>query len=406
MAKFHFRAMTATGEIVSDYVNSENKFEATTALQGRGLRIISMEEEGAAGLGQMKIGTAKKMNLKSLVLFCRQLATLLRSGVPLIQCFDIISEQSSDKFFKDTLVQISQDIQAGSVLSVAIEKQGMKFPAMLSKMIAIGEETGDMAAIMDRLANQYESSSRIRNRVKGALTYPLVLLSVALIACVFMLIVIVPQFAGIFDQLGTELPGLTQALLSISDFLVSKWYIAVIVFPTVIILLIRFLKTPKAVRVVDRIKLSFKLIKGPMQKMMAAQFARTLHTLVSSGIPIVAALESTKENVDNVIVKDAIDEISLGIQKGKGLSEQMKDYDFFPNMLVSMISIGEASGNMEEMLSKTADYYDEELDTAIGQLMTLLEPTMILIVGGLIGVIVMSLYAPMFGAITALQDNL
>ena len=405
MAKFNYRAMTESGEITSDFLNADNKTEATLALRSRNLRPIYLEEEGA-GLGSVRVGGAKKLKLGSLILFCRQLATLLRSGVPLIQCFEIIASQSNDKFFQATLREISEDIQSGSVLSKAIEKQGEKFPTMLSKMVAIGEETGDLAAIVERLANQYESDNRIRARVKGALTYPLVLLSVALIAAVFMLVKIVPQFAEIFNQLSTELPGLTKMLMSVSDFLTQKWYLAIMIIPTVVILFIRFMRTPKAKRWLDTKKLTMKPIANPVQKMMSAQFARTLHTLVASGIPIVPALESTKQNINNVIVKEAIDEISLGIQKGKGLSEQMKNYPFFPNLLVSMISIGEASGNLEEMLSKTADYYDEELDAAIGQLMTMLEPIMILLVGGIIGVIVMALYAPMFGAISALQGGI
>lgn len=405
MGKFHYRAMTETGEITSDVFTADNKADAVMALRARNLRPISLEEEGA-GLGQIKIGGKKKLKLKSLILFCRQLSTLLRSGVPLIQCFEIVAGQSNDKFFKATLLQISEDIQAGSVLSVAIEKQGEVFPPMLSKMISIGEETGDLGAILDRLANQYESDDRIRKRVSGAMTYPLALMGIAIVAAIFMLIKIVPRFAEIFESLNTELPGITKALMSVSNFLVNRWYLAILIIPAVIILLIKFFKTEKVTRWLDRKKLTMKPFANPMQKMMSAQFARTLYTLIASGIPIVSALESTKENVKNTLAREAIDEISLGIQKGKGISEQMKDYPFFPNLLVSMISIGEASGNLEDMLSKTADYYDEELDAAIGQLMTMLEPVMILFVGGIIGVIVMALYAPMFGAISALQNSL
>jgi len=403
MASYRYRVMTPGGEIKTDLIEKDNKVDVITALQNANMRIISVEEEGG-GLAQMQIGGKKKLSLKSLILFCRQLATLLRSGVPLIKCFDIIASQSNDKFFKTVLAQISQDIQAGSVLSAAVEKQGEVFPPMLSKMLAIGEETGDMAAIVDRMANQYESNSRIRNKVKGAMTYPLVLIIVALGACIFMMVSIVPRFVEIFAQAKTELPGLTKMLMAISDFLVNRWYVLLVTLPFAVLLIIRFFKNKNVKRWMDKKKLTVKPLASPMQKMMAAEFSRTLHTLISSGIPIVSALESTKENVSNTVVQDAIDEISLGVQKGKGLSEQMKNYPFFPNLLVSMISIGEASGNMEEMLSKTANYYDEELDSAIGQLMTILEPMMILVVGLLIGVIVMALYFPMFGMINAMQS--
>lgn len=403
MPSFRYRVMTPSGEIKSDIIEKENRIDAITALQNGNMRIISVEEE-RGDLASMKIGGKKKLGLKSLILFCRQLATLLRSGVPLIKCFDIIASQSNDKFFKTVLGQISQDIQAGSVLSAAVEKQGEVFPPMLSKMLAIGEETGDMAAIVDRMANQYESDSRIRSQVKGAMTYPLVLVVVAFIACAFMMIAIVPQFEGIFAQADTELPGLTKVLMAMSKFMTTRWYVLLVTVPVIVLVIIRFFRNKKVKRWVDSKKLTVQPLANPMQKMMSAQFARTLHTLISSGIPIVSALESTRDNVNNLVVQDAIDDLSLGVQKGKGLSEQMKNYPYFPNLLVSMISIGEASGNLEEMLSKTANYYDEELDAAIGQLMTILEPMMILVVGLLIGVIVMALYLPMFGMITAMQS--
>lgn len=403
MAYFLCRVMTDGGSIIEERFQAESREDLLSSFRSRKYMPISVAEERQS-LGNTQLGK-KKLKLKSLILFCRQMSTLLRSGVPLIRCFDIIASQTDDKLFKKTLITLSADVQAGSTLSAALEKQGDIFPPMLSRMAAVGEVTGELTQIMERMAVQYESDNRVRRKVRGAMTYPLALIGIALGACVFMMIVVVPRFVEIFEQLNTELPLMTRMLLAGSDFLVHRWYIAILVFPALVMGLIRLFRTEKVVRWLDREKLTFKLIRTPMQKLLCTQLARTLHTLIASGVPIVQAMEYTNQNIRNTLANDAIREITGGIQKGKGISAQMSEYDFFPKLLISMISIGEASGNLEEMLSKTAEYYDEELDAAISQLTTLLEPLMILIVGLMIGGIVMALYAPMFGMISAMSGS-
>lgn len=404
MAQFHCRVMTDGGKIMEEDFQADSKEELIASFKSRKYSPISIEEEKTS-LAEKPLGT-KKLKLKSLILFCRQMSTLLRSGVPLIRCFDIIASQTDDKLFKKTLLALSADVQAGTVLSAAIAKQGSVFPPMLSKMVEVGEATGDLSQIMERLANQYESDNRIHKKIRGAMIYPIALICIALAACVFMLIVVVPRFVEIFESLDTELPILTRILLVVSNFIINRWYIVILVLPILVILLLRFFRTESVVRWIDRKKLTMKIIRAPMQKLMCAQLSRTLHTLIASGVPIVQAMEYTNQNIRNTLANDAIKEIIIGIQKGKGISVQMSEYAFFPKLIVSMISIGEASGNLEEMLAKTADYYDEELDSAISQLTTILEPIMIVIVGLLIGAIVMALYAPMFGVISAMSGSL
>ena len=404
MARYLCRVMTDTGAVVDEVFQAENREELLISFQSRKFHPIQIEEE-RKGIGSTQIG-GKKLKAKSLILFCRQMATLLRSGVPLIKCFDIIASQTDDKVFKNTLNSISADVQAGSLMSAAIEKQGELFPGMLSKMVEVGEATGDLAKIMDRMAGQYESDDRIKKKVKGAMIYPLALICIAIGACIFMLIAVVPRFVDVFNSLNTELPLLTRILLACSNFITKRWYVVILMIPAIVICIIRVFRTEKVTRWVDRQLLTLRVIRGPMQKMMCASFARTLHTLIASGIPIVQAMEYTNQNIKNTMAQDGIKEITIGIQKGKGISQQMAQYPYFPNLLVSMISIGEASGNLEEMLQKTADYYDDELDAAISQLTTIIEPVMILFVGLLIGGIVMALYAPMFGVISAMSGSL
>jgi type IV pilus assembly protein PilC len=404
MAEFLCRVMMEDGKVIEEQFSAESKSDLLIAFQNRGYRPIRIEEE-RRGFAEKPLG-AKKLKLKSLILFCRQMSTLLRSGVPLVKCFDIIASQVDNKLLKKTMVNLSDEVQAGAVMSKAMEKQGDVFPEMLVKMVEVGEVTGDLTQIMAQMANQYESDNRLKKKVRGALIYPIVLIVIALVACVFMLIVVVPQFVDIFEQLDTDLPALTRILLALSDFIVNRWYILVLVVPILVVGLMRFLHTDKVTRWIDEKKLTLRMIRVPIQKLMCAQLARTLHTLISCGVTITQALEYTNRNINNKLANECIDKIIVGVRQGKGISTQLAEYPIFPKLLISMISIGEASGNLEEMLSKTADYYDEEMEAAISQLTTMIEPIMILIVGILIGGIVMALYAPMFGAISAMSSSL
>ena len=403
MASYHCRIITSDGRIIEDRFRAESKEELLVAFQERNYHPIEVVEEKQS-FGEIEIGR-KTLKSKSLILFCRQLATLLRSGVPLIRCFEVIASQTDDKVLKKSLTELSADIQGGMVLSGALAKQDEIFPPMLSKMVEVGEVTGDLTQIMERMASQYESNDRIKKKVKGAMTYPIVLISIAFAACVLMMIVVVPRFVEIFESLNTDLPLPTQILMACSDFLINRWYIVLILVPIIVIGLIRLFKQRKVKNFIDTYMLSFKLIKDPVQKIISAKLARTLYTLISSGVPIVQAMDYANQNIDNIVVNGAISEIIAGLQKGEGISSQMSNYPFFPKLLVSMISIGEVSGNLEEMLSKTADYYDEEMSSAIAQITSLLEPMMILVVGVLIGGVVMSLYAPMFGIISAMSGG-
>lgn len=402
MAQFNCRLMLEDGRVIEELYQADNKNDLLMAFKSRGYLPIQVEEHKES-VANKSIGS-NKLKLKSLILFCRQMSTLLRSGVPLVRCFDIIASQSDDKLLKKAMEELSGEVQSGAVLSAALAKQGERFPEMLSKMVEVGEVTGDITGILGRMAFQYESDMRINRKVRGAMTYPIVLLIVAFGACTFMLIAIVPKFVDVFQSLNAELPFMTKVLLAASNFLVHKWYLAIAAFIGIVYGLRIMFKNPKVKRWMDVKKLTWKLLKAPMQKILSAKLARNLHTLISSGVPIVQAMGFANKNINNMYANEALDEVIVGIQQGKGISSQLAEYTIFPKLLISMISIGEAAGNLEEMLSKTADYFDEEMDAAISQLTSLLEPIMILIVGFMIGSIVMALYMPMFGMITAMQN--
>lgn len=404
MAQFLCRVMREDGKIIEDHFNAESKDELLNAFFNRNYRPITIQEE-IKGIGDTELGS-KKLSKKSLILFCRQTSTLLHAGIPIVKCFDIIGSQTDDRALKKAMETLSSDVQTGMPVSKSMEKQVGVFPKMLSKMVEVGEVTGELDVVVERMANQYESDGRIAKKVRGAMMYPLILIIVALAACVFMLIAIVPKFVEVFESLDSELPGLTKMLLAVSDFIIHKWLILILVVPIIVLLLISFFRIKAVTLWLDEKKLRVKPIRAPMQKIMCAQMARTLHTMISSGVSIVQALEYTNNNIKNTYANKQLDKIIVGVQQGKGISVQLNKYDIFPKMLVSMISIGEASGNLEDMLSKTADYYDEELEAAISQITSMLEPIMILIVGVLIGGIVMALYMPMFGMISSMSATM
>ena len=401
MAQFLCRFLTENNKVVEEVIQASERAELMTVLREKGYRIIKVEEQRRS-MSEIEIG-ARRISKKALTLFCRQMATMLTSGIPMAKCFDVIGSQSDEKVFKELMVELTNDVMSGSSLSAAMEKHPDDFPEMLVEMVKIGEVTGDLDGVLLRMAEQYEKNEKINQRIKGALTYPIVVVIVAIAACVFMLIKVIPSFVDVFNSLGSDLPTLTRLLLSLSDFLVNKWYIVLLILPIAVLLLIRFFRWKPVRYFIDKMKITLRLFRIPMQKLVGSRFARAMYTLVSSGVPIVQALEYSKKNVLNLYVEEAIDKIILGIRQGKSLAAQMGETGIFPKLLVSMLAVGESSGDLEGMLAKSADYFDDETAATIEQLMTILEPIMIVIVGILIGVLVIALYSPMFEAINAMQ---
>lgn len=404
MASYKCRYMTESKKIVEETFEASGRSEVVSIIRDKGASIIRIEE---AKKFNTNITFGKThINKKQVTLFCRQMSTMLTAGIPMVKCFDVLSSQSDNKVFKALMASLTNDVMAGNSLSSAMEKYPDDFPEMLTEMVKIGEVTGDLNAVLLRMAEQYERDAKITQKIKGALTYPIVVALVAVAACIFMLIKVVPQFVDVFDSLDSELPALTKGLLSVSDFITKKWYLLLILIPIIVILLIRFFKIRKVKYVVDKIKLTMPGLKVPMQKIASARFARTLYTLISSGVPIIQALEYSKHNVMNLYMEEYIDKIETGIRQGKNVSGQMAEMPVFPKLLVSMLSVGENSGDMEGMLSKSAEYFESETASSVEQLTTIIEPIMIVVVGLLIGMIVLALYSPMFEAITAMQNSI
>ena len=395
--------MNDKSQVKEETIHATDRDDLNGMMRERGFRVIRIEEikDSPANIDIFK----KKLSKKSLTLFCRQLSTMLTAGIPMVKCFEVLEAQTDDKLLKERLVSLQNDVLSGSSLSMAMSKFPNDFPDMLAEMVRVGEVTGDLNGVLLRMAEQYEKDGKVASKVKGALTYPLVVVFVAIAACVFMLIKVVPSFVDIFDSLNTDLPLATQILLDVSNFLTEKWYIALLLVPVIVILLIFLFRTKSVKYTVDKLKVTMKGISGPLQKLAASRFARTLYTLITSGVPIVQALGYTKRNVQNTYMEEHIDKMIVGVRQGKAMSSMMAESNAFPKILVSMLAVGESSGDLEGMLKKSAEYFDDEASAAVEQLTTIIEPIMIVIVGLLIGALVISLYAPMFGAISAIQGS-
>ncbi len=404
MAEFQCVLITKEGNQFQETYKAESKTRLIESLQLHGYYPISVEEKKET-IATMDL-SSNKLKLNSLILFCRQMSTLLKAGIPLISAFDITASQTEDKLLKKTFKELSDETQKGNSMSKAMESLGDRFPAMLVSMIEVGEATGDIPNVLERMANQYESDNRIKRKVKGAMTYPVMVLIIALLVVVFMLVTIVPQFVTVFESLGSDLPGMTKILLVMSEFVTQKWYLAILIVG-VLIMSGKIFFAKKEVKLwIDHKVLTIKGLSNATQKIMAAEFARTLHTLISAGIPIVEAMGYANKNVSNTYANQCIEEVIVGLKKGQNISSQLGKFGVFPKLLISMINIGENSGNLEEMLEKTAIYFDEEMDAAISQIMSIIEPSMIVVLGFLIGFIVMALYSPMFGIISAMSSSL
>lgn len=338
----------------------------------------------------------KKVKIKSVVLFSRQFATMIDAGLPLVQCLDILASQQDNPTFKRVLSEVKADVSAGSSLARALAKHPAVFDELYVSLVAAGETGGILDTILNRLSTYLEKSMRIRRRVKGALMYPLVVLTVALIATTVLLLFVIPVFGEMFKEFGSELPGPTQVIVSLSDFIRNN-FILIILFIIGAVLAIRAaLRTKQGREAWDRFSLKMPIFGELLRKNAVAKFTRTLGTMISSGVPILDSLEIVAKTSGNKVIEHAVMKTRDRIAEGKTIAEPLSETGVFPPMVVQMITVGEATGALDVMLSKIADFYEDEVDATVDTLSTLIEPIMIVLLGGLVGGMLIAMYLPIF----------
>ena len=337
-----------------------------------------------------------KVTSKDLVIFTRQFSTMIDAGLPLVQGLTILSEQMENKTFKNILKQITRDVEGGSTMADAMRKHPKVFDNLYVNLIAAGEVGGMLDIILQRLAAYIEKSQRLKSRIKGAMTYPLVVMAIAIIVITVILVFVIPVFEDMFAGVGSALPAPTQFVVSLSRFMKGNIHFVIAGIIATIFLLKQYRKSKGGRKRTDAIALKLPVFGPLLKKVAVARFTRTLGTMISSGVPILDALEVVAKTSGNVILEEVIFDVRSSIAEGQTIAEPLSESQLFPGMVVQMISVGEATGALDTMLGKIADFYEEEVDVAVDALTSMLEPLLMVFLGGSIGGLVIAMYLPIF----------
>ncbi|MFI5350646.1 MAG: type II secretion system F family protein [Elusimicrobiota bacterium] len=401
MAVFTYKAKTTAGLVMQGTIDAAEQKGAVEKLRGQKLVVLEIFEKSDGPLDKIKAlikaNKKGKVTSKDLVLFSRQLSTLVGAGVPIVQSLGILETQAENPAFKDVLAAVKADIEAGLSISDALKKHPEAFPELYTSMIKAGELGGILDTILERLTVYMESSEQLKAKVKSAMMYPAIVLSICATVTCFLLVFVIPTFKNIFSSFGAELPLPTQILIDVSDTMKHFWYLLIATPFGAWKGFEAFYKTPKGQKIVDGYTLKAPIFGIILKKVAVARFTRTLGTLIKSGVPIMQALETVAQTAGNVVIADAVLLTRESIREGGHLSDPLKKSGIFPNMVTSMISVGEETGALDIMLSKIADFYDQEVDTAVKGLTSLIEPIVIVVMGVVIGTIVVAMFMPMFG---------
>lgn len=395
MAQFSYEAVGLDGKTKKGNIEADSLEKARSLLRNDGLTVVKIGEASVLNRDiNINIGT-KKLKPRDLSVFCRQFLSILKAGVSMISALEMLTDQTENKTLKEALKSVKDNVEKGDTLSVAMKKQDGLFPPILLNMIAAGESSGSLEVSLERMSVHFEKDARIKGMVKKAFMYPIVLIFVMIAVVVVMLTFVIPQFKSMFDDLGSDLPGFTKAALALSDSLQNTWYIWLVGIAVLILAYKLYVRTPNGSRVVAALKLKIPVFGSLSVKTACARFARTLSTLMASGMPLIDSINICAKVLDNVLYKDALVETSRQVERGVSLTTPLEKSGLFPNMVIHMISIGEETGSMEEMLTNVADYYDEEVEMTTQQATALMEPIIIIIMALVVCALIAVIYGPM-----------
>ena len=393
---FKYAAKDKDGKNVSGTLDANDRVAAIGALRKKDLIIVSLDQANSRFAFPALFRPKKKVKLDDLVIFSRQLATMVDAGIPLVSALDILGEQMENKTFGAVINEIRSDVETGSSLSEALSKHKKVFSQLFVNMVKAGESSGMLDEILDRLAVYLEKTSSLQRKIKSALVYPAVVSGMALAITLLLLLKVIPVFKGIFEGFGAQLPKPTLILLMISDSLQKYFVVSVIVLAGIGFALFRYVKTEKGRLQFDTLLLHLPVFGILFIKVAVSKFTRTLSTLIRSGVPILAALEIVGKTSGNKLVERAIDSVRTNVRDGESIAGPLTRAKIFPPMVTRMVSVGEQTGELEKMLSKIADFYDEQVDAAVSSLTSMMEPFIIAFLGLVIGTIVICMFLPIF----------
>ncbi|MBI3752944.1 MAG: type II secretion system F family protein [Deltaproteobacteria bacterium] len=397
MPIFVYEGKTLTGEPRKGEIEASSMAIATANLRRQQIITSKIIEKKAGFAFKIPgLGGGTKVTTKEVVIFTRQFATMIDAGLPLVQCLEILSSQQQNKAFKTTLTDIKKSVEGGSTFADALRKHPKVFDDLYVNLVAAGEVGGILDTILSRLAGFMEKAEKLKAKIKGALTYPVVIIIIAGAVVGGLLFFVVPIFDGMFKDFGKALPAPTQFVVNLSNALKHYWYIIGGTIAGIVIGIRQYGATPKGRVVLDGIKLKLPIFGDLIKKTAVARFTRTMSTMMSSGVPILEALEIVAKTSGNKIIEEAIMKTRTSLSQGKTLAEPLAETKVFPSMVVQMMAVGEATGALDAMLSKIADFYEEEVDTAVDTLMSLIEPVFMAFLGVVVGGLIIALYLPIF----------
>lgn len=407
MTTFACTVRDSKGQQVTRNIEAGNLAEARAKLREQGLFPIDIKEKQGSDdiLAPLTnfLKRFKKVKLKEMVIFTRQFATMINSGVALLRALNVLVDQAQSEIFKGILADVRDGVEEGRSLSEAMAEHPKTFSKLYVSMVSAGEIGGVLDEVLDRLAFFMEGNARLIGQLKSAATYPAVVFFIASAIFIFLLSFVIPIFKEMFDAMGVDLPAFTQLLIDMSNFIREYWYIALFGTIGTVYGIITFVKTPFGKSWLDNVALKAPVFGNIIRKVAVARFTRTLGTLLRSGVPLMTALEITQDTAGNVHIMAGISKVREAVSEGEGMTKPLEQTKMFPPMVTQMIEIGEESGNVDAMLEKVADFYDEEVEQAVKAMTSLLEPLMMVLIGGMVGSMIIGMYLPMFSVISAIQ---
>jgi type IV pilus assembly protein PilC len=396
MLSFSYQARDGAGNIVNGIQDAINEDNAVTSLMSRGLMVLSLQQKAAAARRKNKVWTVKETDL---VLFTRQLATMIEAGISLVQALTALYEQCDPKRQKNlqnVISDVTSRVQGGETFHESIAKHPRVFNRLYVSMVKAGEHGGLLSEILDRLAGFLESSARLRKKIKSAMTYPVIVISIAFLITTFLIVRVVPVFGEIFKDFGANLPAPTQFLIDVSDFVRAKWYFLILGIGGAFFGARAFLRSTRGRQFADRWQLKLPVFGPLVHKIAMSRFARTFAQLIRSGVPILEVLDIVGGSSGNHVVEESIKNVSADVERGDNLSIALSKKKIFPAMMVRMVSAGESTGRIDTMLEKMADFWDEEIEALLDALTSLIEPLLIVFLGVIVGGIVIAMFLPIF----------
>ncbi len=395
MAVFIWEAATKRGEIKKGEMDATDETVVRGLLRRQGFKSITVKQKPKDLLEYLPF-LKEKVKEKNIVVFARIFSTMINAGLPLIQCLDLLAQQEENKTFAKIIMSVKEDIEGGSTLQDALKKYPAIFDELFVNLVAAGESGGILDVILIRLSNYMEKSMKLKSKVKGSLVYPVIVLVISIAVITLLLVYVIPVFKKMFEGMGGQLPGPTQFLISISDYAVS--YFPYIIGGVVLFIFVfrRYYRTEKGRLTIDALVLKAPIFGPLLTKVAVAKFTRTLSTMMASGVPILEGLSIVSKTAGNVVVENAIMKTRQSISEGRTIAEPLAETEIFPPMVVQMIAVGEATGALDAMLAKIADFYDDEVDAAVSAMTTMLEPFMMVFLGIVVGGMIICMYLPIF----------